>query len=194
MWKWPVIICMYIHGTWWSYFVKTKHDVAQNGNSHQWNWKNAMDNPEREVFTFRRQSPSMLAVPLLNSRFSSSCSTTMSRQCEPPNPVTLPLDSPLEYNNLFVTEASSNNSALAVSLFALERSRCFLLEYLNPDPLLFFLVSVDGKTPLPHSSALKESLSLKRWYWWDAHHERPLIYSWDLWRWYPQNSWEFWWA
>jgi hypothetical protein len=38
------------------------------------------------------------------------------------------------------------------------------LEYLNPDPLLLFLVSVDGETHLPHSSALKEIVSLKHWY------------------------------
>jgi hypothetical protein len=98
--------------------------ISGNGRK-QWTIQN------KKFLTFREQSPSMLTIPLLSSRFSPSCSTTMSRQCKPPDPAALPLDSPLEYDNAFVIETSSNNSALAVSLFALERSRSFLLEYLT---------------------------------------------------------------
>jgi hypothetical protein len=78
-----------------------------------------------------------------SSILSPSCSSTLSRQCGPPDPAALPLDNVLGYDKAFLTEASSEPLALAI-LFSFERSRFFLLENLNPEPLLFFLVTVDG--------------------------------------------------
>jgi hypothetical protein len=68
----------------------------------------------------------------------------MSRECGPPDLSSQPLVTALGNDKAFVTEASSDPPALAVFLFNLQQSRSFLLGYLKPDPLLLFLVSVDG--------------------------------------------------
>jgi hypothetical protein len=59
-------------------------------------------------------------------------------------------DSALAYDKTFVTDVNPDLLHLA----ALERSRAFLLEYLNPKCLLFFRVSIERNDYLPHSSIL----------------------------------------
>jgi hypothetical protein len=54
----------------------------------------------------------------------------------------------LRQDKAFVKEASSDALVFA-ALFSLELSRSFLLEYLNPDRLLLFLVSLDRINPPP---------------------------------------------
>jgi hypothetical protein len=66
---------------------------------------------------------------------------------------------------------ASSEALVFAALFNLERSRSFLLKYLNLDLLLFFLASLDGINPppltglihLPHSSALKYLVDLKQY-------------------------------
>jgi hypothetical protein len=56
----------------------------------------------------------------------------------------------------FVTEASSGPLDFA-ALFNFERSRTFLLEYLNPEPLFLFLVSLDRIDPSPSFICSKQT-------------------------------------
>jgi hypothetical protein len=56
----------------------------------------------------------------------------------------------------FVVEASSEPLDFA-TLFNFERSRSFLLEYLNPEPLFLFLVSLDRIDPFPSFICSKQT-------------------------------------
>jgi hypothetical protein len=49
-----------------------------------------------------------------------------------------------ENTRAFATIMNSDPQALAVFFDSLEHSRTFLLEYLNLEPLFFFLISVEG--------------------------------------------------
>jgi hypothetical protein len=91
----------------------------------------------------------------LLSTLTPSISRIESRRDCPPDPVvqlgwSISLDSALEKVSAFITVENSDPPALAIFFDSLERSRAFLLEYLNPEPLFFFLVSVEG-TDLPKS-------------------------------------------
>jgi hypothetical protein len=82
------------------------------------------------LLTLSVNAPSLSELLRQISILSPSCSSTLSRQCCPSDPAALPLDNALGYDKAFLTEASSEPLAFAV-LLSFERSRSFLLEYLN---------------------------------------------------------------
>jgi hypothetical protein len=72
---------------------------------------------------------------------------------------------------------ASSDALVFAALFNLERSRSFLLEYLNPDHLLFFLVSLEGINPPPSFICSKISCELEAIQNMSLIDERPLICS-----------------
>jgi hypothetical protein len=76
------------------------------------------------------------------------------------------LNNVLGYVKAFRTLPNSNTLSFALSFDNLERSRAFLVEYLNLDLLFRFLVIVVGMVHLPHSSVqspCKTSEPPKKW-------------------------------
>jgi hypothetical protein len=70
---------------------------------------------------------------------------------------------------------ASSTALVFAALFNLERSRSFLLEYLNPDPLFFFLASLDGINPPPSFICSKISCELEAIQSMSLNHVRTLI-------------------
>ena len=131
------------------------------------------------MLTWRGHSPSTIELHWLRSTSSPSYSLTPSRQNGPLDPKTPPLDYALGYDKAFITNASSEALVFA-TLFNLKRLRSFLLEYLNLDPLFFFLASLDGIDPPPSFIYSKISCTLEAIQNMSLNHERPLICSSDV--------------
>ena len=133
-------------------------------------------NLNQKVLTWRGHFLSTIELHCLKSTSLPSCSLTPSRQNGPPNPKTPPLDYALGYDKAFVTDASSEALVFA-GLCNLEHSRSFLLEYLNPDLLFFFLASLDEINPLPsfiYSKIFCEHEAIQNM---SLNHERSFICS-----------------
>jgi hypothetical protein len=107
------------------------------------------------MLTSLEHSITVTTFPMHASIFSSWFSSTEYRDAGPINPreqssrsaTLISLNKALGYVKAFVTLAKSKTLPFHFFFDNLERSRAFLVEYLNPDPLLCFRVSVVGNIP-----------------------------------------------
>jgi hypothetical protein len=107
------------------------------------------------ILTILQHSASETTFPRPASVVSSWLSSTEYRDIWPNDPVeqsarsTTPisLNNELGYVKAFRTLPNSKTLPFAISFNNLERWRAFLVQYLNPDPLFRFLVTVVGIVP-----------------------------------------------